>query len=57
MEHWITARQVAESNSQGKRSRGRKVNTRKGGIKDSMQRRNLKDEEYFDGGLWRKKKL
>jgi hypothetical protein len=29
--------------------------TWKDGIRDSMQRRNLKDEECFDRELWRKK--
>jgi hypothetical protein len=42
------ARQVAEWNPQGKRRRGRTVNTWKDGIRDSMKRGNLKDEECFD---------
>jgi hypothetical protein len=33
---------------------GRPVDTWKDGIRDSMQRRNLKDAEYFDRELWRK---
>jgi hypothetical protein len=40
-----TARQVAEWNPPGKRRQGRPVNTWKDGIWDSMQRRNLKDQE------------
>jgi hypothetical protein len=51
------ARQVAERNPQGKRRRGRPVNTWKDGIRDSMQRRNLKDEECFDREIWRTKNL
>jgi hypothetical protein len=39
----------------GKWRCGRPVNTRKDEIRDSMQRRNLKDEECFDRELWRKK--
>jgi hypothetical protein len=37
----------------GKRRLGRPVNTWKDGIRDCMQRKNLKDEEYFDRELWR----
>jgi hypothetical protein len=55
MENRITARQVAQWNLQGKRRCGRPVSTWKGEIRDSMQRRNLKDEEYSDRELWRKK--
>jgi hypothetical protein len=33
----------------------RAVNTWKDGIRGSMQRTNLKDEECFDQELWRKK--
>jgi hypothetical protein len=55
MEDCRTARQVAGWNPQGKRRGGRPVNTWKDGIRDSMQRRNLKDEECFDRELWRKK--
>jgi hypothetical protein len=54
MEDCRTARQVAEWNPQGKRRRSRPVSIWKGGIRDSMQRRNLKDEECFDRKLWRK---
>jgi hypothetical protein len=50
MEDCRVARRVAEWNSQGQRKRGRAVNTWKDGIRDGMQRRHLKDEEYFDGG-------
>jgi hypothetical protein len=47
--------QVAEWNPQGKKRRGRPVNTGTDGIRDSMQRGNLKDEEYFDRELWKEK--
>jgi hypothetical protein len=39
------ARQVAEWNPQGKKRRGRPVSTCKDGIRESMQRGNLKDKE------------
>jgi hypothetical protein len=39
----------------GKRRRGRPVRPWKDGIRDSVERRNLKDEEYFDRELWREK--
>jgi hypothetical protein len=55
MEDCKIERQVAEWNPQGKRRCGRPVNTWKEGIRDSMQRRNLKDEECFDQELWKKK--
>jgi hypothetical protein len=55
MEDCKTDRQVAEWNPQGKMRRGRPVNTWKDGIRDSAQRRNLKDEDCFDRELWRKK--
>jgi hypothetical protein len=55
MEVCRTARQVAESNPQGERGRGRPVNIWKDGIRESMQRRNLKDEERFDREIWRTK--
>jgi hypothetical protein len=55
MDDCRTARQVAAWNPQGKRRRGRPVNTWKDGIRDSMQRKNLKDEEYFDREIWRTK--
>jgi hypothetical protein len=48
MEDFRIARQVAEWNPQRKRRRGRPVNTWKDGIRDSIRRRNLKDEECFD---------
>jgi hypothetical protein len=54
MEDCKIVRHDAEWNPQGKRMRGRPVNTWKDGIRDSMQRRNLKDEECFDRELWRK---
>jgi hypothetical protein len=43
-----TATHVAEWNPQGKMGRGRPINTWKDGIRNSMQRRNLKDDECFD---------
>jgi hypothetical protein len=55
MEVGRIARQVAECNPQGKMRHGRLVITWKDGIRDSMQRRNLKDEKCFDQELWRKK--
>jgi hypothetical protein len=55
MEDCRIVRRVAEWNQQGKRRHGRPVNTWKDGIRDSMQRRNLKDEECFDQVFWRKK--
>jgi hypothetical protein len=55
MEDCKITRQVAEWNPQGKTRRDRPVNTWKDGIRDSMQRRNLKDEECSDRELWRKK--
>jgi hypothetical protein len=55
MEDWKIARRVAEWNPQGKRRHGRPVSTWKNGIRGSMQRRNLKDDECFDCELWRKK--
>jgi hypothetical protein len=48
------ARQVAEENLKGKRWCGRPVNTWKDGIRDSMQRKNLKDEECFNQELLKK---
>jgi hypothetical protein len=55
MEDCRIARRVAEWNPQGKRSRGRPISTWKDGISESMQRRNLKDEEHFDRELRREK--
>jgi hypothetical protein len=52
MEDCRTAKQVAEWNPQRKRRLGRPISTWKDGIRDSMQRRNLK---YEDQELWRKK--
>jgi hypothetical protein len=49
------ARRVADWKPQGKRSRGRPISTWKGGIGDSMLRRNLKNEEYFNRELRREK--
>jgi hypothetical protein len=45
----------AEWKPQGKRKGGRPVNTRKDGIRESMKRRELKDEECMDRDLWRRK--
>jgi hypothetical protein len=56
MEDCRTAELVAEWNPKGKRRRGRAVSTWKGGIRDSMQRRNIKDKEYFGRELLKKKK-
>jgi hypothetical protein len=47
------ARQVAEWNPQEERRRGRPVRAWKDGTRDSVERRSLKDEEYFDRELWR----
>jgi hypothetical protein len=55
MDDCRTARQVADWNPQGKRRRGRAVNTWNDEIRDSMQRGNLKDEECFDRETWRTK--
>jgi hypothetical protein len=52
MEDCKIARQVAECNPQGNR---RPVNIWKDGIRESTQKRNLKDEECFDRELWRTK--
>jgi hypothetical protein len=46
---------LQNGNQRGKGGTADQYNTWKDGIKDSMQRRNLKDEEYFDRELWRKK--
>jgi hypothetical protein len=42
-----TVRHVAEWNPQGKRTRGRPVNTWKVEIRGSVRRRNLKGKEMF----------
>jgi hypothetical protein len=55
MEDRKTVKQVAEWNPQGKRKRGRPVNTWKDGIRESMKRRELKDKEYMDRDLWGRK--
>jgi hypothetical protein len=55
MEDCRIAKQVAEWNPQGKRRRSRPVSTWKDGIKDSVQRRNLKDEECFAREVLKKK--
>jgi hypothetical protein len=47
MEDCRIAIQVAEWNPRGKRRRGRPVSIWKNGIRDSTQRRNLKEEECF----------
>jgi hypothetical protein len=57
MEDCRIARQVAEWNPQGKMRRGKPVSIWKDQIRDSVQRRNLKDEECFDRELWRKIKI
>jgi hypothetical protein len=46
---------VAEREPQGKRKRGRPINTWKDGIRESMKRRELKDEACMDRDLWRRK--
>jgi hypothetical protein len=48
-------KQVAEWKPQGKRKRGRPIDTRKDGIRESIKRRELKDEECMDRDLWRRK--
>jgi hypothetical protein len=56
MEDGKTVKQVAEWKPQGEKKRGRPVNnTWKDGIRKSMKRRELKDEECMDRDLWRKK--
>jgi hypothetical protein len=55
MEDGKIVKQVAEWKSQGKRKRGRPVNTWKDGIRESMKRRELKNEECMDRDLWRRK--
>jgi hypothetical protein len=39
----------------GKRKQGRPVNTWKDRIRESMKRRELKDEECMDQDIWRRK--
>jgi hypothetical protein len=48
MEDYRISRRVSD------RRRGRSVSTWKDGFRDSTQRSNLKDEEYFDRELWKK---
>jgi hypothetical protein len=55
MEDGKIVKQVAEWKPQGKRKRVRLVNTWKDGIRESMKRRELKDEECMDRDLWRRK--
>jgi hypothetical protein len=55
MEDGKTVKQVAEWKLQGKRKRGRPVNTWTDGIRESVKRRELKDEECMDRDLWRRK--
>jgi hypothetical protein len=55
MEDGKIVKQVAEWKPQGKRKRGRPINTWKDGIRESMKRRELKDEECMDRDLWRRK--
>jgi hypothetical protein len=50
-----TVKQVAEWKPQGKRKRSRPFNTWKDGIRESMKRRELKDEECMYRDLWRRK--
>jgi hypothetical protein len=47
MEGGKTVKQVAEWKPQGKRKRGRPINTWKDGIRESMKRRELKEEEVW----------
>jgi hypothetical protein len=55
MEDGKIVNQVAEWKPQGKRKRGRPVNTWKDGIRESMKRREIKDEEFMNRDLWRRK--
>jgi hypothetical protein len=55
MEDGKIVKQVAELKPQGKRTRGRPINTWKDEIRESMKRRELKDEECMDRDLWRRK--
>jgi hypothetical protein len=55
MEDGKIVRRVAEWKPQGKRKRGRPINTWTDGIRESMKRRELKDEECRDRDLWRRK--
>jgi hypothetical protein len=55
MEDGKIVKQVAEWKPQGKRKRGRPVNTWKDGTRESMKRRELKYEECMDQDLWRRK--
>jgi hypothetical protein len=55
MEDGRIARQIADWNPQGERRRSRPVKTWTDVIRDSTQRRNLKDEECFDQEVKRKK--
>jgi hypothetical protein len=55
MESGKIVKQVAEWKPQGKRKRGRPINPWKDGIRESMKRRELKDEECMDRDLWRRK--
>jgi hypothetical protein len=55
MEDGKIVKQVAEWKPQGKRKRGRPINTWKDGIWESTKRRELKDEECMDRDLWRRK--
>jgi hypothetical protein len=55
MEEGKIVKQVAEWKPQGKRKRGRPMNTWKDGIRESMKRRELKDEECMDRDLRRRK--
>jgi hypothetical protein len=55
MEDGTIVKQVTELKPQGKRKRGRPINTWKDGIRESTKRRELKNQEYMDRDLWRRK--
>jgi hypothetical protein len=55
MEDGKIFKQGAEWKPQGKRKRGRPINKWKDGIRESMKRRDLKDEECIDRDLRRRK--
>jgi hypothetical protein len=57
MEDCRIAKRVAERYPQVKRRGSRPVNMWKVGIRNSMHRRNIKNEDYFDKELWKKKKM
>jgi hypothetical protein len=55
MEDGKIVKKVAEWNPHGKRKRGGPINTRKDEIRESMKRRELKEEECVDRDLCRRK--